>query len=275
MRLAIGIGTSKATGYMSCSTMPKMGRFRPSTASMTARRSGRPFGGSVMTPARLAAAHGHVLLIDFGQDLGVDLLQVQVADAFRVVLDELKAGGSAVFGMAGVQAQVQVLGIRCGEEGLDVLLRPHVGVGVGVELLVQPEVLQQDLPHAVVAGEQVCPLFVRQFAVLHGFARDVVAPHGRDNHNVFAAHGCSEFGYLAGGLPGFLVLLGAAVESSKDSTGADLQVTLLEFLREAGGVGRQVAIGTQFDPFVAGLCDLVQEPLPRCLLGIVREPNTP
>ena len=43
------------------------------------------------------------------------------------------------------------------QQGFDVLLGADVGVGVGVELLLQAEVLQQRLAQAVVAGEQVAP----------------------------------------------------------------------------------------------------------------------
>ncbi len=76
---------------------------------------------------------------------------MQVADPVRVVLDQVEAGGPAVFGVAGVQAEVEVLGVRGGEQGLDVLLRADMGVGVRVELLLQAEVLQQRLAQAVVA----------------------------------------------------------------------------------------------------------------------------
>ncbi len=83
---------------------------------------------------------------------------MQVADPVRVVLDQFQAGGPAVFGVAGVQAQVQVRGVRCGQQGFDVLLRADVRVGVGVELLLQAEVLQQGFAEPVVAGEEITPM---------------------------------------------------------------------------------------------------------------------
>src|SRR6478609_10281917 len=100
---------------------------------------------------------GHVFLVDLLEDVRVDLLQVQVADPVRVVLDELQAGCAAVFRVAGVQAQVEVLRVGGAQQCFDVLLGSDVRVGVGVELLLEAEVLEQRLAKPVVAGEQVTP----------------------------------------------------------------------------------------------------------------------
>ncbi|MNL71351.1 hypothetical protein D3C87_1964880 [compost metagenome] len=70
-------------------------------------------------------------------------------------------------------------------------------------------------------------------------------------------------------------MLGTTVEGREDRTCGDLEVALLQFLSQAGGVVRQVAVRTQFDPLVAGLRNLIKKPFPRSLLGIIREPDAP
>ena len=80
---------------------------------------------------------------------------------------------------------------------------------------------------------------------------------------------------LRAGSQAVLPLVQAAVERGEDRSGGDLQVALLELLGEPGGVVGQVAVGAQFDPLVAGFGHLVEEALPRGLLGVIREPDAP
>ncbi|MCY1240165.1 hypothetical protein D9M72_529990 [compost metagenome] len=125
------------------------------------------------------------------------------------------------------------------------------------------------------AGEQIAPGLLGQLAAFHGFAGDVVAPHGRDDNDVFAAHGRRELGDLACRLPGGLPLVQSAVERGEDRSRGDFQVALLELLGQPRRVVRQVAVGAKFDPLVAGLGHLIEEPLPRGLLGVISEPDAP
>ena len=55
----------------------------------------------------------------------------------------------------------------------------------------------------------------------------------------------------------------------------DVEFPALEFRAEYGQVGRQIAVGAQFRPLVAGFGDLIQTSLPRDLLGVAGKPNTP
>ena len=75
--------------------------------------------------------------------------------------------------------------------------------------------------------------------------------------------------------PGLLPDGLAVVQAGEDRAGRDLQATPGRLLGEDGGVGRQIAVGAELDPLVAGLRDLVEEALPGDLGGIVREPDAP
>src|SRR6478672_10051904 len=144
------------------------------------RLDGFDDGAQVREPVRrfghdagqVGGGPSHVFFVDLFEDVRVDLLEVQVADPVRIVLDQVEAGGPAVFGVAGIQAEVEVLRVRGGEEGLDVLLRADMGVGVRVELLLQAEVLKQRLAQAVVSGKEVAPGFFGERAALHGLPGD-------------------------------------------------------------------------------------------------------
>ena len=86
-----------------------------------------------MAPRRTAGAKPSFSSHDPGADRAVDLLEVDVLHAIRVVRDELEVVGAAVGDMARVQAELDGLGIGAVEEALDLLLRPDVAVRVGVE----------------------------------------------------------------------------------------------------------------------------------------------
>jgi hypothetical protein len=137
------------------------------------------------------------------------------------------------------------------------------------------EVLKQGLAQAVVAGEQVAPGLVAQCAAFHGLTGDVIAPHGRDDHDVLATHGRGEFGHLAGRFPSGFPLVQAAVERGEHSAGGDLEIALLQFLGQARRIVGEVAVGAKFDPLVAGFGYFVEETFPGGLLRIVREPDAP
>lgn len=74
-------------------------------------------------------------------------------------------------------------------------------------------------------------------------------------------------------LPGPVPDRRTVVQSGEDGARGDGEIPAGGLVREAGGVGRQVAVGAEFDPLVARLGDLVEESLPGHLLWIVGEPH--
>ena len=86
-----------------------------------------------MTPSGTASASDRFSPPDPLADLGVDLLEVDVRDPLGEAPDESDVVPAAVRDVAGVEAEVDELGVRVGEEPLDPLLGVHVGVGVRVE----------------------------------------------------------------------------------------------------------------------------------------------
>ena len=68
---------------------------------------------------------------------------MQVADAFRVVVDELHVVPAIVREVAGVEAEVHIARVRLREQTLQLAVRADVGVGVRVELLPQAAFLQR------------------------------------------------------------------------------------------------------------------------------------
>src|SRR5882757_1322809 len=71
-------------------------------------------------PDRLA--EWQVLGLDLGAYLGIDLLEMQVADAVGRAVDDREVVAAAIADVAGVEAQVHELGVRAVEEAVDVLL---------------------------------------------------------------------------------------------------------------------------------------------------------
>ena len=74
--------------------------------------SGRPSGGSIIAPIRTASGKDRSLSSTCGDDGRVDLLEVHVADPLRVLGDQLDAVAAVVGDVAGVEAEVHVLGVR-------------------------------------------------------------------------------------------------------------------------------------------------------------------
>ena len=150
VRRAIGSGRSMSVPYMSCSTMAKIDGSIALTASMIGANGGLPRRRLRHHAARDRGGERHVVLEGLGEDVAVDLLEVEVADALRVRPDETERITEVVREVAGVEAQVRVARVGLGEEPLDLALRPDVAVGVGVELLTHPELLEQRLAEPVV-----------------------------------------------------------------------------------------------------------------------------
>src|SRR5690606_32842915 len=226
-----------------------------------------------------AALHGRpegdLVLDDVGEDVRVDLLEVQVADAFAVGIDQLDAVAAAVGVVAGVEAEVDHVGVGGVEEALDVLLGVDVGVGVRVDHDVEAVGVADLAAQAFHAGAQVAPLLGGEFGCLQDLGGLVVAPEGGDDDEVLGTHVAGEGGHPADLLPGGVPLGRPAVQPAEDGAGGDLQAAALHLVVEAGGVGGEVAVGAEFDPGVAGLGDLVEEALPGHLLRVVGEPHAP
>ena len=132
-------------------------------------------GGSIMTLAG-GVGEGDVVLEHLEEEVGVDLLEVEVADPVGVSLDELDAVAAVIGEVAGVQAQVEVPRVGELEQPLHLPVGADVAVGVGVELLADAELFQQGLPEPVVSRGQLLPLLAGEGARLERLAGGVRAP---------------------------------------------------------------------------------------------------
>ncbi len=97
-------------------------------------------------------AERQVLGLDLGAHLRVDLLEMQVADAFGARSDDGDVVAAAVADVAGVQAQVDELAVGAVEEAVDVLLGVDMAVGVRVVLRTHAVLLEHRL-----AADRSCP----------------------------------------------------------------------------------------------------------------------
>ncbi len=118
-----------------------------------------------------------------------------------------------------------------------------LGVDVGVGVRVHDDVQAELLPYAPAqpfhAAVQVVPLLGGEFARLQFFRGLVVAPEGRDDHQVPGVHRPGEGGDFADVRPGLVPYVRAVVQRGEDRAGGDLQVAPGEFRVEDGGsVGR-------------------------------------
>ena len=119
---------------------------------------------------------GDVLSEGAGGKGGIDLLEVEIADPVGVFGDQLDRIAAVVGDVAGVEAEVDELGIGGFEEALDVGLVADMAVGVGVELGVHAVFFEHASAEFVVAVDQSGPLLGGELARLLFVPREVVAP---------------------------------------------------------------------------------------------------
>ena len=127
-----------------------------------------------------------LLVPDAPADRRVDLLEVDVADPSPVVADDGQVVGAAVRDVPRVEAQVDRLGVGAVEEALDLRLRAHVAVRVGVEHehgAVRVGDVPAELGHP---GRQRRPLVVGQGRAADEVALEVRVSLGQD-HEVAGA----------------------------------------------------------------------------------------
>lgn len=226
-----------------------------------------------------ALGHGRgerlVVLEHVEEQRRVDLLQMQVPDPVRTLLDEPQVVAAVVREVTGIEAQVRVAGIGLIEEPIDLACGADMAVGMRVELLLHSELFEQRLAETIVTGAEFRPLLISQRAGLQHFARGVAAPQIRDDDEVLGSELRSEAGHREGLIPRALPLVLPLVEPGEDGPGRQLQPATAEFIRQLVRVGRQIAVRTELDPLVAGRDDLIEKAVPRNLLRVVGKPHTP
>ena len=227
-----------------------------------------------MAPSLTASPNGQVLGLDLGAHLGVDLLEVQVADALGSALDDRDVVAAAVADVAGVQAQVDELAVGAVEEAVDVLLGVDVAVGVRMVLRTHAVLFEHRLAEFVHAVGLLLPLLGGESAVLEHGSRGGVAPHLGDDDDVLAADRGRQLGDVLDLLPDRVPRI-VLVQMLEHGARRQLQVACGEFVGQLLGIGRQVTEGAEFDPLVAGRGDLVEEAGVRGLAGVVGKPDAP
>lgn len=212
----MGSGRSGSHGYMSCSTIAKRSTSRRCAAAMTGSSAGSPAGGSHITPRATAGPNGTPPARTAGEHGGVDLLEVEVADALAVRLDQLDAVAAAVRVVARVEAEGDEVLVRGVEEAGHVLLGVDVRVGVRVDDGPQAVPLADLVGEPLGLGGQVAPLRRRERGVLDDLARLVVPPERGDDDEMPGAGRAREFGDGRDVLPRRVPDAGAAVQARED-----------------------------------------------------------
>ena len=179
-------------------------------------------------------AERHPVLDHIGEDLRVDLLEVEIADALAVGLDQLDAVAAAVGVVAGVQAEVDQLGVGGVEEPLDMVLGVDVRVGVRMYDEFEAVGLLDLVAEPFHALGQVRPLLGRQLLRLEDLRGLVVPPEGGDDDQVPRAHRLGERGHLADVGPGLVPDGRPPVHAGEDRTGRHLQVPPPQLVRQPG-----------------------------------------
>jgi hypothetical protein len=215
-----------------------------------------------------------LLFVDPLDDLGVDLFEVHVADPVGVPLDQLEVVSAAVGDVPRVQAQGDGRGVGVGQEALHPLLGVDMAVGVRVEDQRDAELLGEDPAELRHAGAQVGPLLRLQVDGLGDGAVEVGVPL-REQHEVPGAQCGEEPRHPAALVNRLGQRVLAAVQAGEHGATGQPEAAAVELVGQPCRVGGQVAERTQLDPRVARLGGLVQELLPRHLLGVVREPHPP
>jgi hypothetical protein len=147
-------------------------------------------------------------------------------------------------------------------------------VGMGVELHVQPVLVENAPAQFVQAGGLLLPLLGGQVPALHRFPGLVVPPDVGDDHDVLAADRLSQGGDGGDlgphGIPGI-----RPMQMLEHGTGQHPQSVGVELVLQLRRIAGQVAVRSQFDPLVTRLGHLGEEPVRRDLLRIAGEPHTP
>ena len=176
--------------------------------------------------------------------------------------------------MADVETQRHPLRVGVLQESFDLLFVFDVGLGVGVENEPETEGTARKISDTVGRVDQAPPAVVVQCPWFDQFAGEQVGVGTVDQHEVAGARGGQQFARA------FHLLLqfgppDRVFEVPHGEGARHLQVAPIQFPAKSVDIRGQVAVGSQLDPFVAGFGDLVHEPLPGGLPGIVGKPHAP
>jgi len=217
---------------------------------------------------------GQPLGLDLGEHAGVDGLEVDVPDAVGVLADEPRRVPVGVGDVPGVEAETHPFGIGVGQEPADLLIGLDVALGMRVEHEPDAGLVAQDAGEVVGAVGERAPLAGVEVGRLQLASVGQVPVHGRQEHHIAGPERAGQarnFKHLSldGGQ------LGTLVQRAAHGPAGQAQPAGCELGAQRRGVGRQVAVRAELQPFVSGPGDLVQEAGPRRLAGIVREPDAP
>jgi hypothetical protein len=193
-----------------------------------------------------------------------------------MVGDESQVVPAVIGEVSGVEAEVRVALIGEFEEALDLRMRADMRIGVGMELLVETELLLQALPRR--RGRRPCAPTDSSSRVRGSRAWPVVSERHSSGMTTMCSPPSSAVSFATAlglcsrpdrtGRPGL-------VESREHSAAGEFESSGCELLTQLVRVRGQVAVGTELDPRVPGLDHLVEEALPGDLAGMVGQPDAP